>query len=109
MDIAEWRKKIDEIDQRLVEILNERARAARAIGELKRNTNAPIYEPEREKQIFANVQKANRGPLPDRELTQLYERIIDVMRKLQRVEADPDGKRTAAAVGGTEIEAGTNE
>jgi chorismate mutase len=109
MDIADWRKQIDEIDRRLVELLNERARAARAIGELKRNTNAPIYEPRREEQIFVNVQKANRGPLPDRDLAQLYERIIDVMRKLQRVEADPQGKRTAAAAGATEFEAGTNE
>ena len=37
MDIADWRKKIDELDQRLVEVLNERAAAAKAIGALKRN------------------------------------------------------------------------
>jgi chorismate mutase len=46
----------------------------------------PIYEPNRERVIFENVRAANRGPLPDIELTHIYERIIDVMRALQREE-----------------------
>jgi len=90
MDIAEWRKKIDELDHRLVELLNERASAAQEIGKLKRNTSMPIYEPEREKKIFENVQRANRGPLPDGELRQVYERIIDVMRNIQKNEIAPE-------------------
>jgi chorismate mutase len=87
MDIADWRKKIDELDIRLVELLNERARAAQEIGKLKRNTNLPIYEPDREKTIYENVRKINRGPLPDHELRHVYERIIDVMRNIQKVQA----------------------
>ena len=87
MDIADWRKKIDELDMRLVELLNERARAAQEIGKLKRNTNLPIYEPDREKAIFENVRKINLGPLPDHELRHVYERIIDVMRNIQKVQA----------------------
>jgi hypothetical protein len=46
----------------------------------------PIYEPAREKTIYENVRKANQGPLPDIELTHIFERIIDVMRSLQRNE-----------------------
>jgi chorismate mutase len=84
MDIADWRKKIDELDSRLVELLNERAQAACEIGKLKRNTSMPIYEPQREKTIFENVCRVNRGPLPDGELRQVYERIIDVMRNIQK-------------------------
>ena len=87
MDIADWRKKIDELDCRLVDLLNERASAAQEIGKLKRNTSLPIYEPVREKTIFENVRKANRGPLPDHELQHVYERIIDVMRNIQKIEA----------------------
>jgi chorismate mutase len=90
MDIADWRKKIDELDRRLVELLNERAQAAHEIGKLKRNTSMPIYEPEREKTIFENVQRANRGPLPESELRQVYERIIDVMRNIQKNEISPE-------------------
>jgi chorismate mutase len=89
MEIADWRIKIDEIDRRLVELLNERAQAAHEIGKLKRNTSMPIYEPEREKKIFENVQKANHGPLPEGELRQVYERIIDVMRNIQKNEIAP--------------------
>ncbi len=89
IDIADWRKKIDELDRKLVELLNERAHAAREIGKLKRNTSMPIYEPDREKIIFENVCHANRGPLPDSELRQVYERIIDVMRNIQKNEIAP--------------------
>jgi chorismate mutase len=86
MDIADWRKKIDELDRTLVKLLNERAEAACEIGKLKRNTSLPIYEPQREKTIFENVCRVNTGPLPDGELRQVYERIIDVMRNIQKNE-----------------------
>jgi chorismate mutase len=84
MDIADWRKKIDELDQRLVELLSERARAAVEIGRLKRDTNLPIYEPERERLVFENVQAMNQGPLPGRDLVRIFERIMDVMRNIQK-------------------------
>lgn len=106
MDIADWRKIIDEIDLKLVELMNQRARAAQEIGKLKRNTNSPIYEPDREKLIFENIRRANRGPLDDRALIQLYERLIDVMRKLQKVDS---GSPEPVKRGDTELEAETNE
>ena len=106
MDIADWRRLIDEIDLKLVELMNQRARASQEIGKLKRNTQMPIYEPAREKQIFENVRLANHGPLPDRELAQLYERLIDVMRKLQKEEIAPSRKDDG---GDTELEAKVND
>ena len=84
MDIEDWRKKIDELDRKLVELLSERARAAVEIGRLKRNTSLPIYEPDRERIVFSNVQEANRGPLAGRDLVRIYERIMDVMRNVQK-------------------------
>lgn len=86
MDIEDWRKKIDELDRKLVALLSERARAAVEIGRLKRDTSLPIYEPDRERLVFENVQQANRGPLPGRDLVRIYERIIDVMRNIQKEE-----------------------
>lgn len=91
MDIADWRKKIDEMDRELVQLLNQRAQAAQEIGRLKRNTSMPIYEPQREKTIFTNVQQVNQGPLPESELRHIFERIIDVMRALQRAEMQSAG------------------
>ncbi len=107
MDIAEWRKKIDELDRKMVELLNERAKAAREIGKLKRSTDMPIYEPDREKRIFENVKKINSGPLTDLDLTQVFERIIDIMRNLQKKEIVPDEQKTAA--GSTEFDSDVNE
>ena len=106
-DIADWRKKIDELDGRLVELINERAKCAQEIGRLKRNTKMPIYEPDRERKIFENVHRMNQGPLPDRELTRVFERLIDVMRKLQETEirAGQESDRE----GDTELEAELND
>lgn len=86
MTLEELRNRIDILDRQLVDLLSERAEAALMIGHLKAATSLPVYEPEREKVIYANVRAANKGPLPDIELTHIYERIIDVMRALQRNE-----------------------
>jgi chorismate mutase len=86
MTLEELRDRIDVLDRQLVELLSERARAALEIGKLKVATSLPVYEPAREKVIYTNVRTVNKGPLPDIELTHIYERIIDVMRSLQRDE-----------------------
>jgi chorismate mutase len=106
MDIADWRKKIDEVDRRLVELLSERARAAVEIGRLKRDTNLPIYEPERERTVFENVQEMNRGPLPGQDLVRIFERIIDVMRNIQK---EGTGAKSAAAKAETELDSNVND
>jgi chorismate mutase len=86
IDIEHFRQKIDDLDRKLVELISERARAAQEIGRLKRETSLPVYEPQRDKRIFDNVRGHNPGPLPDLELVHIYERIIDVMRALQKDE-----------------------
>ncbi len=106
MDIDGWRKKIDELDLKLVELISLRAECARAIGRLKKNTAIPIYEPDREKQVFANVCRANQGPLPDRLLLQVFERLIDVMRQIQKEEIVP---KTPAKGDENELEAEVND
>jgi chorismate mutase len=86
MTIEEMRIRIDVLDRQLVELISERARAVQIVGRLKAATALPVYEPDREKIVYANVRAANKGPLPDIELIHVYERIIDVMRALQRNE-----------------------
>src|SRR5436190_2150706 len=105
MDIVDWRKQIDELDRRLVEMLNQRAQAAHEIGKLKRNVGMPIYEPDREQAVFGNVQKLNQGPLPDRDLLRIYERIMDVMRQIQKEEIAPQ----AEELGATELDSEVND
>lgn len=87
MDIADWRNKIDELDEQIVHLISQRAAAAKAIGELKAASGLPVYEPTREQAVFAHVLATNPGPLADAEMLHVYERIIDVMRTLQRPQA----------------------
>jgi chorismate mutase len=87
MDISDWRQKIDELDEQIVSLISKRAEAAKAIGELKRGAELPVYEPGREQTVFDHVRAVNPGPLADAELLHVYERIIDVMRTLQRRDA----------------------
>jgi chorismate mutase len=84
MDISDWRQKIDELDEQIVALISKRAQAAKAIGELKKESKLPVYEPGREQSVFNHVKAVNPGPLDDAELLHVYERIIDVMRTLQR-------------------------
>lgn len=90
MDIADWRKKIDELDRSLVDLINQRAECAVQIGRLKRNSSMPIYEPDRERIIYENITRNNTGPLSNVQLRQVYERLIDVMRQIQRDEMMPE-------------------
>lgn len=85
MSIEDWRRKIDEIDQKLIELLNERARCALEIGREKRLTGLPIYQPEREQEILENVERTNQGPLEDKAIRRLFERILDEARSLERM------------------------
>ncbi len=84
MDISDWRNKIDELDEQIVHLLSQRAAAAAAIGELKAKNGGPIYEPQREQAVFEHVRSVNPGPLSGIQLQHVYERLIDVMRELQR-------------------------
>jgi chorismate mutase len=93
MDISDWRKKIDEVDRKLAALLNERASAVIEIGRLKRDAHMPIYEPAREDDVIANVQRSSTGPLKERDLARIYERLLDVMRSIQGHEIAPDRAR----------------
>lgn len=84
MEIEDWRNKIDQLDEQIVQLISERAHAASAIGKLKQQSDLPVYEPKREQDVFDHVRRVNGGPLPDPEIQHIYERIMDVMRTLQR-------------------------
>lgn len=83
-DFDGWRKRIDEIDQQLVKLLNERSQCAVEIGHLKKKMSMPAWQPAREAEILRNVVKSNPGPLDDAAIRRLFERIIDEARALER-------------------------
>jgi chorismate mutase len=83
--LKESRVKIDDIDRQLVELLNRRTKIVEDIGSAKEAAGLPIYEPNREEDVFRNVFGHNQGPLSCDALRGIYERIIDEMRSLQKM------------------------
>ncbi len=84
MSLEELRKQINELDTRLVQLLNERAQVVIEIGKLKNKTGKPIYSPDREKQVFARIAEANQGPLPDRCLVAIWRELMSGSFALER-------------------------
>jgi chorismate mutase len=85
MNISDWRRRMDEIDKKLVELLNERCKCALEIGHIKQKSNIPLYQPAREKEVLANAETNNQGPLSHAAIRRLFERIIDEARSAERV------------------------
>lgn len=83
--LARCRDRIDELDRRILELLNERTLAVEEIGRVKQRLRMPIYEPRREDEVFRNVTVNNRGPLPGEAVRRVFERIIDEMRNVQKL------------------------
>jgi chorismate mutase len=83
MSVEDWRRKIDEIDRRLVELLNERSRCVVEIGRLKKTDGSAVHQPNREREVLDGVERANRGPLSAAAIRRLFERILDEARALE--------------------------
>ena len=83
--LEEYRMQIDEVDRRIVALLNERIAVVENIGRVKRQAHLPVYEPKREDQVFANITSANHGPLTTQAVRGIFERIIDASRSIQRL------------------------
>jgi chorismate mutase-like protein len=84
-DLVDCRVRIDAIDIELLELLNRRTEIVEEIGRIKETLAIGIYEPKREEQVFANVLSHNAGPLPAEAVKRIFERIIDEMRTVQKM------------------------
>lgn len=76
MDIDSLRKKIDSLDSKIVEIINDRARLAGMIGQMKAKSNDTIYKPHREQEVYNHARENNSGPLPDTALLAVFREIM---------------------------------
>jgi len=86
-ELIRLREAIDRVDDVLVKLLNQRARYAIEIGEIKGVLSLPIYSPEREKDVLQHVESASPGPLDGASIRRLFERIIDESRRVERESA----------------------
>ncbi|HKP95791.1 MAG TPA: chorismate mutase [Fibrobacteria bacterium] len=83
MELSDWRGRIDALNLRLLELMNERAKCAQAIAELKKKKMLPVYDPLREQQVFEAVLSRNQGPLSDEAIRRIFECIIAEHRRLE--------------------------
>jgi|SRR5882757_9238411 chorismate mutase len=90
--LSECRERIDAVDLRILELLNERTIIVERIGSIKKEAQLAIYEPKREEQVFHNITSNNKGPLPDDGVKRIFERIIDEMRRVQKLRMEEKGQ-----------------
>jgi len=83
-ELKRLREAIDRVDEVLVKLLNQRAKYAIEIGEIKGLLWLPIYAPEREKEVLRHAETASEGPLESAAVRRLFERIIDESRRAER-------------------------
>lgn len=108
--IDRLRENIDQVDTVLVKLLNQRARWALEIGEVKKTVGIPVYQPDREAKVLGRVLERNRGPLPPDSVRRLFERIIDENRRLERIgsEGDPRTEKQKPTQTDAETDSGTD-
>ena len=82
-ELSFYRQKIDEIDEEILRLLNERAKNVIAVGEIKKKNNAPIWVPSREQAIFDRLKKLNTGPFPSASIRPIFREIISASLSLE--------------------------
>ncbi len=80
-----YRNKINVIDRKMVDLLNERAELVLNVKRLKESENVPLYDAKREEELVENVAKYNKGPLYNDNIIQIFESIL---RNVQVLEKD---------------------
>ncbi len=84
MTLAALRKKIDDIDAKIVRLLNERAKLSLAIGREKKKANKGIYAPHREKEVLDRIKALNKGPMTDEAFEAIYREIMSSSLALEK-------------------------
>ena len=82
--LAEIRARIEEVDSRLLPLLNERAALSLEVGRIKAHDPGIIFKPLREREVLDNLARQNTGPLPDTHLRAIWSEILSSSRALQR-------------------------
>ena len=77
------RRKIDDIDRKLLPLLNQRLRIALECGKIKKEMGKKFYDPKREAEVLERLRIENRGPLREKDLKKVFRTIIGVCRRSQ--------------------------
>jgi chorismate mutase/prephenate dehydratase len=83
MNLDEWRSRINNLDDQILNLLNQRAEVVLKIGDFKRHSGDPIYAPEREAEVFKRVTDTNAGPLTRDMARAIWREILSASRALE--------------------------
>ena len=83
MDLDDWRSRINDFDEQILNLLNQRGHAALQIGELKRQQDSPYFVPEREAQLLGRLVALNRGPLGADAVHAIWREILSASLALE--------------------------
>lgn len=81
--LADLRVRIDVVDQQLLNLLNERARLAQAVGEVKKIDGSPVFRPDREAQVIDRLKNRNPGPVMEGSIAPIWREIMSACRSLE--------------------------
>jgi chorismate mutase len=83
-EIDDLRRAIDDIDRRILELVQERVRVVLAVGDYKRKHNLTVYDPERERALLARLSSLATAPLDEDTVRRIFERLIDESRRIEQ-------------------------
>jgi prephenate dehydratase/chorismate mutase len=98
MTIDDWRSEINALDEDLLRLLNRRARLASQIGESKTASGLSLCDHTREREVIERMCAANKGPLDERAIVELFRAVIHESRRIQSRNADRDGEQSTADI-----------
>ena len=84
MSVEKWRGEIDALDQKILKLLNDRARATQNIGKIKLKEGQGEYSPEREKQVLDRLKSLNNGPITQEAIEAIYREIMSSALSLEK-------------------------
>jgi chorismate mutase len=83
-ELEQLRVSIDEVDRKILDLIAERVRLVLAVGDVKRERNMPVYDPERERRILDRLASQAPPPLDGTTVRRIFERLIDEARRLEQ-------------------------
>jgi chorismate mutase len=79
--LAAYRQQIDSLDQRIVELIQQRARVVEEVGKIKRQAHLAVTVPRREQEVIQKAEElAKGGPLPAEAVGRIYQKLVEEMR-----------------------------
>jgi monofunctional chorismate mutase len=89
LDLDELRRSIDAVDQQILKLLHDRVRLVMKVGEYKRENDIPVYDANRERDLFDRLGKAAEPPLDAETARSIFQRIVDECRRIEHHHVTP--------------------